>query len=60
MSLLKSFFKNREGRSILGFMTSFGYIVVAILVFFIFKPHILWAIFWPIWLIYLLFNLIFG
>ncbi|MDR2460021.1 MAG: hypothetical protein LBE38_04450 [Deltaproteobacteria bacterium] len=55
-----SFFKNREGKSILAFMTSFGYIIVAILVYVFFKPGIIWAIFWPIWLIVLLFNLIFG
>jgi hypothetical protein len=52
--------KNREGGSILGYMTSSGYIIIAILVYFLAKPGLVWAIFWPVWLVVLLFNKIFG
>jgi hypothetical protein len=55
-----SLFKNRPGRSILGFMTSFGYIVVAVLVYFLTSAGLLWSIFWPIWLIIQLYHFIFG
>jgi hypothetical protein len=54
------FFKNREGRSIIGFMTSFGYIIIAILIFIFTSAGIIWSIFWPIWLVIQLWHLLFG
>ncbi|MDR2404925.1 MAG: hypothetical protein LBE27_00965 [Deltaproteobacteria bacterium] len=53
-------FKKREGFSIFGYMSSFSYIIIAILIYFFTSAGLIWSIFWPIWLIVQLYHLLFG
>ena len=55
-----SLFKNRPGRALIPFMSTFTYVIIAVLVYIFTSAGVLWSILWPIWLLIQLYHLIFG